>query len=97
MALWEEGTLLPDRARSYAYCALSLCGGRLGLDWHFGSPPPALSLVVAVDMRDSPGILQVKAHPCKLSFLPTSYVLSCNTVPTPVSIQEHYVWGMEEG
>lgn len=95
IALWEvgPGTLLPHRARSCAHCALSVCGGGLGLDGCFGSPAPALSLVVAVDMRDSPDILQVKAHPRQLSLLPTSYVLSCNTVPTRVSIQEHHVRG----
>lgn len=57
----------------------------------FGSLPPALLLVVAVDMRHSPDILQVKAHPHKFSLLPTSYVLSCNTAPTPLSIQEFHV------
>lgn len=61
-------------------------------------PFPALSLVVAVDVRDSPDILQVKAHPHQLSLLPTSYVFSCNTAPTSVSFQEHHVqrWGRDE-
>lgn len=43
---------------------------------------PAPSLVIAVDMRDSPDILQVKTHPCELCLLSTSDVLSCNTVPS---------------
>lgn len=45
-------------------------------------PSPAPSLVIAVDMRDSPDILQVKTHPCELCLLSTSDVLSCNTVPS---------------
>lgn len=77
MALWEERPgILSYRTRAYAPQGLSL-------DWYFGSPPPALSLVVAVDVGDSPDILQIKAHPRELSLLPTSYVLSCNTVPMP--------------
>lgn len=78
MALWEErpGVLLSHRTRGLAQRGLSL-------DWYFGSPPPALSLVVAVDVGDSPDILQIKAHPRELSLLPTSYVLSCNTAPMP--------------
>lgn len=61
------------------------------MDWCLWFPTPALLLVVAVDMRDSPDILQVKAHPRKFSLLPTSYVLSCNIAPMPLSIQEFYV------
>lgn len=71
--------------------ALPICGGGLGVDWCLWFPTPALLLVVAVDMRDSPDILQVKAHPRKFSLLPTSYVLSCNIAPMPLSIQEFYV------
>lgn len=47
-----------------------------------GAPASALSLVVAVDMRDPPDVLQVKAHPVQLQLLPASDVHSCNTVPS---------------
>lgn len=76
----------PHRTRGCARQGLSL-------DWYFGSPAPALSLVVAVDVGDSPDVLQIKAHPRELSLLATSYVLSCNTAPTPVSIQQNHGQG----
>lgn len=77
MALRGEGPGAPhpQGARSCAHPALPTRGGGLG------SLPPSLSLVVAVDVRDPPDILQVKAHPRQLGLLPTSYVLACNTAP----------------
>ena len=59
-------------------------------------PSPAPSLVIAFDIRDSPDVLQVKAHPGKLCLLSTSDVLSCNT-GEPVSVPDHQYPGVEEG
>lgn len=89
MALWKgkPETFLLHSARSSAPPCLTHMWRRS----RCGLVSPALLLVVAVDMRDSPDILQVKAHPRKFSLLPTSYVLSCNIAPMPLSIQEFYV------
>lgn len=91
VALWEErpGGLLCHRTRGSAQRGRSL-------DWYLGSPPPALSLVVAVDVGDSPDILQIKAHPRELGLLPTSYVLSCNTAPVPARQPPRAPWPWAE-
>lgn len=90
----------PSSPQSLGGCAHALYSHMegLGLERCFGLPTPAFSLVVVVDVGDSPDVLQVKAHPCELSLLPTSYVFSCNTAPMPVSIRGHHVqgWGYDK-
>lgn len=56
----------------------------------------APSLVIAVDMRDPPDVLQVKTHPYELCLLSASDVLSCNTVPTLLASQKTSIRGKED-
>ena len=88
----QETSSLPSLG-SCAHRAFPTHGGVWGWNSVLAPPTPSFSLVVVVDVRDSPDILQVKAHPGKLSLLPTTYVFSCNTAPMPVSIQGRHVQG----